>query len=288
MPAVDGRRPAAAGQVAVQSSETSSAPDLLVTLDVCEPVVAGLSVIARIRVINRGKVPLATSARLNLMEGDLALIVQGPDGQTRTIKGWQADTALRRTTLEPGEEIVNGINLLSTDADRVFPASGRYELTAEFTFSPQQRAMRSDPVVVSARLPESDDEREVARMLLDEALRDAILLAKPASAPEALRTLATRFATTPDGMLAALLVSAGDAGETPAMPAADAGPPATPEWLALAVAMLQTPFSHVGRQIADRFTADLETGTARRDDTTLPDTLAMTAQIAKRLPFKRK
>ena len=52
--------------------------------------------------------------------------------------------------------------------------------------------------------------------------------------------------------------------------------------------MLQTPFSHVGRQIADRFTADLETGTARRDDTTSSDTLAMAAQIAKRLPFKRK
>lgn len=288
MPAVDGRRRAAAGRVAVHPSETSSAPDLLVTLDVREPVVMGLSVFARIRVVNRGRAPLSTSARLNLMEGDLALIAQDPDGQTRTIKGWQADTALRRATLEPGEEIVNGINLLSTEAGPVFPAPGRYELTAEFTFSPQQPAVRSDPVVVSARLPESDDERQVAQLLQDDALREAILLAKPASATEALQTLATRFAATPDGMLAALLASAGDASETPAGPAADAGPPATPESLALAVAMLQTPFSHVGRQIADRFTADLERRTAHRDDTTSPDTLTMAAQIAKRLPFKRK
>ena len=288
MPAVDGRRQAAAGRIAVQSSPQSSAPDLLVTLDVREPVVVGLSVFARIRVVNCGQAPLATSARLNLMEGDLALIVHGPDGQTRTIKGWQADTALRRATLEPEEEIVNGLNLLSTDAGPVFPAPGSYQLTAEFTFSPQQPPVRSDSVVVSARLPESDDEREVARLLQDDALREAILLAKPDGAPQALQTLATRFAATPDGMLATLLVSSGDAGKTPAGPEADAGPPATPESLALSVAMLQTPFSHVGRQIADRFTADLEAGTARRDDTTSPDTLAMAAQIAKRLPFKRK
>lgn len=272
----------------MQPSETSSAPDLLVTLDVRDPVVVGLSVFARIRVVNRGQAPLATSARLNLMEGDLALIVQGPDGQARTIKGWQADTALRRATLEPGEEIVNGLNLLSTDAGPVFPAPGSYQLTAEFTFSPQQLPVRSDPVVVSARLPESDDEREVALLLQDDALREAILLAKPDSAPQALQTLAKRFAFTPDGMLAALLMSASDAGKTPAGPAADASPPATPESLALSVAMLQTPFSHVGRQIADRFTADLATGTARRDDTSLSGTLAMAVQIAKRLPFKRQ
>jgi hypothetical protein len=272
----------------MQSSDTSSATDLLITLDVQEPVVAGLSVFARIRVVNRGEAPLATSARLNLMEGDLALTVQDPDGQTRTIKGWQADTALRRATLEPGDEIVNGINLLSTDAGPVFPAPGSYELTAEFTFSPQQPPVRSDPVVVSARLPESDGEREVARLLQDDALRDAILLAKPASAPEALRTLATQFAATPDGMLATLLLSAGDADKTPTGFAADSGLLATPESLALAVTMLQTPFSHIGRQIADCFTADLETRTARRDNTTLPDTMYMAAQIAKRLPFKRK
>ena len=273
---------------AMQSKGAPSASDLLVTLDIREPIVVGLSVIARIRVINHSQMPCTTSARLNLMEGDLTLIIQGPDGQTRTIKGWQADTALRRATLEPGEEIVNGINLLSTDAGPVFPVPGKYHMMAEFTISPQQAAVRSDPVVVSARLPESDDEREVARLLQDTALRNAILLAKPASAPEALQTLATRFAATPDGMLAALLVSEGDTGQTLAGQAVDSGTPVTPESLALAVAMLQTPFSHVGRQIADRFMADLETGTVRGDDTMLRNALTMAAQIAKRQPFKRQ
>ena len=243
---------------------------------------------AEIRVINRGQGPLATSARLSLMEGDLALVVKGPDRQARTIKGWQSDTALRRVTLEPGEEVANGINLLSTEVGPVFPAPGRYELTAEFNISVQQPAVRSDPVAVSARLPESDDEREVARLLQDDALREAILLAKPDSAREALQTLALRFPTTPDGMLAALLVFGVDAGNGPTGPAADVSPPATPESLALSIAMLQTPFSHVGRQIADRFTADLEAEAAFGDSLRSPDTLAIAAQIAKRLPFKRK
>lgn len=263
----------------MQSSQMPSAGDLLVTIDVREPVVVGLSVFASIRVLNRGPVPLVTSARLNLMEGDLALIVQCPDGQKRTIKGWQADTAMRRVTLEPGEEIISGVNLLSDEAGPVFPAPGKYELTAEFTFSPQQPAACSDAFVVSARLPESDDEREIARLLQDDTVRDAILLAKPDSAPDALRTLATRFATTPDGILAELLVSA-----------SDADLPATlePELVAHAVTMLQTPFSQVGRQIADRFTANLQTQTVRGNDTSSPDNLAVATQIAKRMPFKRK
>lgn len=265
----------------------SSDTGLLVTLDVREPVVVGLSAIATIRVINRSAAPRTTSARLNLMEGDLALVVQDPSGQTCTIKGWQADTALRRATLAPGEEIANGINLLSTDAGPLFPVPGQYQLVAEFTISPQQAAVRSEPVAVSARLPESDDEREVARLLQDPALRDAILLATPASAPEALHTLATRFPATVDGMLAALLVSDGGAGRAWAAQANDAATPATPESLALTIAMLHTPFSNVGRQIAERFTADLEAGAARGDNIASPVTLAMAARIAQRQPFKR-
>lgn len=270
----------------MQAAGTSSAPDLLVTLDVQQPAVAGMSVFARIRLLNRGPAPVVTSARLNLMEGDLVLIVQGTGGDTRTLHGWQADTALRRATLGPGEEIANAINLLATDAGPVFPAPGSYQVTAEFSFAPRQPPVRSDPVAVAVRLPASDDEREVARLLQDAALRAAILLATPDSAPDALQALA-RFDRTPDGKLAALLVSADDTGETPIGPAADAGSPATPESRALAVAMLQTPFSHVGRALADRFIAGLATAAAQRDDPALPDASAMVQKIARRLPFKR-
>jgi CheY-like chemotaxis protein len=274
----------------VQAAGTLSAPDLLVVLDVQQPAVAGMSVFARIRVLNRGPAPVVTSARLNLMEGDLVLIVQGTRGDTRTLHGWQADTALRRATLGPGEEIANAINLLATDAGPVFPAPGSYQVTAEFTFAPRQPPLRSEPVAVAVRLPASDDEREVARLLQDAALRAAILLATPDSAPDALQALA-RFDRTPDGKLAALLVSADDTGETPIElaiePAADAGSPATPESRALAVAMLQTPFSRVGRALADRFIAGLGTAAAQHDAPALPAASAMAQKIARRLPFKR-
>ena len=269
--------------------EAEGADGLVLLLAIAAPVVAGMSALAQIRLVNRGAAPLSVSARLNLMEGDLALAVQGPDGAARTLAGWQADTAPRRATLAPGEEIAGAINLLASSTGPVFPAPGRYTVDAAFSAVPRRPALHADPVAVEVRLPLTDEERAVAQLLQDPALREALLLATPDKAPDGLHALA-RFTHTLDGRLAALLAAplaappaAGDAGaDTPGT-----GAPAAPESDALAIAMLQTPFSHAGRGLAERFIRALEAPAANRDAPATPQAVQIALQIVRRAPFKR-
>lgn len=266
----------------MQAAGANADHGLLVALEVREPAIVGMSVLCLVRLVNRGPAPVPVSARLNLMEGDLALTVRGPDGAVRRLTGWQADTPLRRVTLAPGEEIVNLVNLLATDAGPVFPVPGSYEIAADFTYAPAQPALRSNPVAVTLRAPASEEEREVARLLEDGKLREAILLATPDSAPAALLALA-QHAGTPDGRFAALLAADGVADD-----GGWAGSPEALESRSLAVAMLQTPFSRAGRALGARFADALRNEAAQRGDAALPDSVDTALRIAQRQPFRRK
>jgi len=156
---------------------------LVLTLEVQEPVVVGLSALGTLRVTNRATTPITISSRLNLMEGDVRLIVEGPDGTRRELHGWQADTILNEVTLGPNEQLVANLNLLQTEEGPVFPTSGRYQLQAEFSPSLQSPAIKSQPVVVNVRAPQTDAERGAAQLLRDDNVRRSIVLAQSDASP---------------------------------------------------------------------------------------------------------
>ncbi len=229
------------------ADSSQQASSLVITFEVQEPVVVGLSALGMLRVTNRATTPITISSRLNLMEGDVRLIVVGPDGTRRELRGWQADTILRQVTLAPNEQLVANLNLLQTDEGPVFPSSGRYQLQAEFTPSLQSGAITSPPVEVNARAPQTDVERDVAQLLKDENVRRSIVLAQNDATPNELAQLAEKFPETLDGKLARLI--RGGSGEaTFAFDSLDSSLSAAP-----LISALKTPFSRIGRGLAAEF-----------------------------------
>lgn len=232
-----------------------SSPELVVELEVKEPVIVGLSVLATLRVINRGATPVTISSRLNLMEGDLRLTVIGPDGSPHDLCGWQADTILRQATVAPNEQLVGSINLLQTEEGPIFPTPGRYQIQVEFSPSPKNLAITSSLVAVNARAPQTEAERGAAQLLANGVVRQSIVLGQSDAAPDELAELAQKFPEMLDGKLAQLIL----AGTKDA-----AGP--TTHFSSLEsslsdvalISALRTPFSRVGSQLAEEFTAKFE------------------------------
>ncbi len=243
--------------------------DLDVALHVLLPAVVGLSVPATVVVTNRGPAPVTISCRLNLMEGDVRLSVLGPDGATRVLKGWQADTALRRVTVPPGWHIEGTMNLLWSEVGATFPSPGAYVLRAEYDPSPQEKTVVSSPTTVVAQPPQTAEERSVADLLTDAGLREAIVLAKSETGPGKLRALARDFGETLDGKLARMLLlgsgaADGEPGSEDALRIAD------PVTLARWIGMLTSPYSKAGKRLADALVARvrMDSSTASADDAT--------------------
>lgn len=256
--------------------------DLDVALHVLLPVVVGLSVPATVVVTNRGPAPVTISYRLNLMEGDVRLSILGPDGATRVLKGWQADTALRRVTVPPGWHIEGTMNLLWSEAGATFPSPGPYVLRAEYDPSPQEKTVVSLPTAVAARLPQTAEERGVAHLLTDFRVRDAIVLAKSEIGPEKLLVLAQQSGETLDGKLARLLLlgsaaADGEPGSEDALPLAD------PITLARWVGMLSSPYSKAGKRLADALVVRL-----RMDSLTVSDDDATRTALQEALRIVRQ
>ena len=243
----------------VESGKGSQA--LVASLEVEEPVVVGLSVLGTLRVSNLGATPVTISSRLNLMEGDLRLIVLGPDGAPREFRGWQADTILRQVTLAPNEQLVGSMNLLQTEEGPVFPTPGRYQLHIEFSPTPQASTITSSRVEVNARAPQTADERGAAELLANEALRKAIILAQGDDATNEIAELAKQFPETLDGKLARLILAGTSeaADRSTHFGSKDSSLSDVPLILAL-----RTPFSQVGRQLAEDFTKTFQTLDAKQ------------------------
>lgn len=231
--------------------------DLTLTLSVYEPVVVGLSVLATVVVANEGPSAIpAVSARLNLMEGDLRISAQGPQGTTTEVRGWQADTTLKQVSLKPGEQIEGSFNLAWSEAGATFPIPGNYVLRAEYDPSPRMEAVVSDPVSVTARLPETAEERSARALLTESHVAEAIATGRSDLAASALEMLARDAAETLDGQLARLLVG----GIKAADPASGGADTLTSEGLATRarqVIALSGPYSSVGGRLSEELLRDI-------------------------------
>jgi hypothetical protein len=230
---------------------------LSVRLEVAQPVVAGLAALALLKITNSGPAPLLVSARLNLMEGDVSLVVTDPGGGMREVKGWQADTGLHRVELPPGHELVGALNFLDAPDGPIFPGAGEYRLAAHYTPSPRAAPIPSAAVPVSVLMPRTAGERELAALLADPAVRRGLVLGDCESAPQALRSIARRFPGTLEALLAGLVSGAADG--------AEADEDAAPVDTALAIVALTNPYSRTGKRLGVQHADRLERRMAAGD-----------------------
>lgn len=112
------------------------------------------------------------STRLNLVEGDLEIDVVGAGGTpVRATWPWPVDSAPRSVELAAGERLVASVPLLASGSAPLFPAPGRYELTARFAVRPGV-TIESSPVALIRTAPEDAalaaglGERDVLQSLL--------------------------------------------------------------------------------------------------------------------------
>jgi hypothetical protein len=268
-----------------RSRREASPAGLAIGVEVADPVVVGLSVPAAIRVTNHGPGPATISSRLNLFEGDLRLIVTHPDGTTRHLKGWQADTPLHRVTLAAGEHVEAAINLLSTGSGPAFPSPGSYVLRVEYDPSPAAETVVSAPVTVTARSPQTEPERGVAELLKDDATREAFVRAEVDAAREKFEALSQRYGETLDGKLARLLLFGADKG----IDAADTFQRTDPMTLARWITMLSTPYNKIGAHLTDQFVARFELHSSAAAGSKAEDSavLEKALRVVKRLPLDK-
>lgn len=155
--------------------------------------------------------PVTTSSRLNLIEGDLSVVVTGPgDRPVRAIWPYPVDSGLRRVTLAAGEVLEGGVLLLAGGGrEPLFPIAGAYQLAAEFTPTPAT-VVTASPVTVVREDPSEADGRARALALADPGVIDSLMSASvTASAADA---LAGSVAASPAGRLLFALAS-GDPAE---------------------------------------------------------------------------
>ncbi|HWM20179.1 MAG TPA: hypothetical protein VNO51_10870 [Ilumatobacteraceae bacterium] len=130
--------------------------------------------------LEAGSEASTVSARLNLIEGDLAVAVDGPSGQTaRCVWPWPVDAMPRWVELAPGQRLAGALPLLATDTSSpLFPSPGEYTVTATFDAAPGA-AVSSAPVSVRRTPPDAERraavlrERDVLQSLLSASVLGA-------------------------------------------------------------------------------------------------------------------
>ncbi len=135
------------------------------------------------------------SARLNLIEGDLAVVVDGPSGHTaRCVWPWPIDAMPRWVELAPGQRLAGTVPLLASDTSApLFPSPGEYTVTATFDAAPGA-AVASAPV--SVRRTPAESERRAAVLRDRDVLQSLLSASVLGSAADALLVLESARTTT--------------------------------------------------------------------------------------------
>jgi hypothetical protein len=166
------------------------------------------------------------SARLNLVEGDLEIDVAAPGRPPlRATWPWPVDSAPRSVELAAGERLVASVPLLASGSAPLFPAPGRYVLTARFA-ARRGETVEAQPVELVRTAP-ADADAAVAAGLGDRDVLQSLLGAGVigAAAPSLERLAASADAGTAAaanlalGRTAALAGAAGDPAVTRAVAA---------------------------------------------------------------------
>ncbi|MGH2723668.1 MAG: hypothetical protein ACRDI0_05280 [Actinomycetota bacterium] len=188
---------------------------IAILLDVPREVIRGHLVVARLTVANAGTEPRTMSVRLHLAEGDVALDVSDPTGRTRRLAGrYQVDSPPRDVEVPPGAAVGAGVDLLGTDAGRLFDRPGIHRVSPIYHPSVREEPVRGPASEVAVRGGLQEDERSVTDLLDPAVVGEALALGDvdPGSpAARALEEVAGLAPGSPGAAVAALVVAAGAA-----------------------------------------------------------------------------
>lgn len=148
--------------------------------------------VATARLVNDGPTAVTTSSRLNLLEGDLDVVVQGPDGIARRAGWpWPVDSGLRQVELAPGQAVEGAAMLLTmAGVQPLFPVAGAYVLVGEFTPAPGD-ILASEPIQVLREEPDGEAARARRRALEQPHVAQSLASASVLGEADVIAELAT-------------------------------------------------------------------------------------------------
>jgi hypothetical protein len=201
----------------------AAAPGLRVEL--LGPAVVWRGELARgaLRVVNEQDTPQEVSARLNLAEGDVRLLVTRPDGSIRRAYSSRlVDSAARSVELGPGMALESGLGLFHAHTGPIFDEPGVYQIVAQYDAAPGE-TLSTPALEVEARDPKTAEETALAQLLRDRAVAVSFELGEPqtVAAQAVLASMAERFAERREGRAARLIIAAAE-GAPPAIDTATA------------------------------------------------------------------
>lgn len=309
-------------------NELSQNDDVTVHLEMPDRIAIGRVPLAvlRLTLSPNARNERQISGRLNLWEGDVCLTVTGPNGIPVKVVGAGSlpDTTSFVIALKPGQQFAAVLNLLYTSVGYPFAAPGAYSVSAEYFPSPKLPPIVSESVRIEAYPADTDEARGIAALLLSPSAPEvtetgrALSLAQPNETPtarEGLVQLSRRFAQTPEGVMAALLLAAlpvrrpwaavSKTAKTEPKESADAqtplqtveailseavnAPARPPDLITLAgwITALETPFSNARGDLGEKFASWVEksaTDTAPAADNSAAANITA-VQIARFRPF---
>jgi hypothetical protein len=162
------------------------------------------------RLVNDGPDVVTTSSRLNMLEGDLDVVVRGPDGTARRAGWpWPVDSGLRQVELAPGQAVEGAAMLLTmAGLQPLFPVAGAYVLVGEFTPAPGE-ILTSEPIQVLREEPDGEVARSRRRALEHPQVAQSLASASVLGEADVIAELAT---ADPPVVRLLALIALGDVG----------------------------------------------------------------------------
>jgi len=235
---------------------------LQIRLELPLEVVRGEFVIGSLRVENHSSSSCRVSSRLNLLEGDVRLLLTGPGGVTRLVYGaYQPDTGLRQAELAPTEALESGLNLFYTSIGPTFSELGLYQVQVEYDASVTARGLTGPPVSLHVGEPAAP-EAPLMELALNRDVTESITrmeIINP-GVRKLLERLANEFPSRKEGVIAGWVLAASATGDPAALDSdlegsfRGAGPLTLARWLSA----IAPPVSTHGSRLRKRFLSFLE------------------------------
>jgi hypothetical protein len=186
-------------------------PDLALVLRIPAEVHQGEYAVAEVELINTGDAAREVSAAMNLAQGDLRLIRVHPSQTVDQIHDVVIACGPRKMVrLEPSQSLTGRAQLLFTNVGYTFDELGAHDLYAEFDPGEGSRIVRSAPVRVTVRPPNTAEELVFAQITADNAIGRAVALGdfgQDLATGDRLAGLAEQFPATDTGGAFALVMA---------------------------------------------------------------------------------
>lgn len=189
---------------------TERVEHLELSVEMATQVFVGEYLTAKVTLTNTGESAREVTTLLSLAHGDLMFSRTKPDGSIEHLLDVTVACGPRpMVILEPGQSVSSQVQVFFTNGGHTFEEPGRHTIAAHLVVDPVTTVV-SDPLVITVRMPGTEQEVSIAEKTLDEGVGRAMALGdfgRNDAAAARLTELAEEHADADTGAAAALVMA---------------------------------------------------------------------------------